>query len=252
MLPYHLSLDKMSHTTELPRNVVKSNDGYRAQVALQKPIYSKTYRTIAEAAMRVPILMDIRNVFNKRQVDPTPYRGQIREFCDKLHAQHLSEDNLTVMFNLDDRPVSTEGSICSDDFDDSIRNIPQHYDGANGPIYNNQGPAGCINAVRMAIPYSRSLDPVIINRPDAISEMLTCLVNELRHLPRDVYGPDFSRHMGARHDMSRKQDLDNHKVHSGPIKRSRVPREALSEKPFSRARVDNGTIYDLAQYALRE
>ena len=95
----------------------------------------------------------------------------------------------------------------------------------------------------MAIPYSRSLDPVIINRLDAISEMLTCLVNELRHLPRDVYGPDFSRHMGARHDMSRKKDLDNHKVHSGPIKRSRVPREALSEKPFSRARVDNGTMY---------
>jgi len=89
MLLINLPLDKMSHSAELPANVVKSNDGYRAQVmALHKPIYSKTYRNVAEAAMRVPILVDIRNVFNKRQVDPTPSRGQIREICDKLHWPH--------------------------------------------------------------------------------------------------------------------------------------------------------------------
>ena len=140
------------------------------------------------------------------------------------------------MFNLDDRPISTEGSICSEDFDDSISNVGQHYDEANGPIYNNQSLTGCVNSVRVPIPYSRSLDPGIIARLDLISEMLTCLVNELRDLPRDVYGhthlqdkalPDFSRHMGARHDMSRKQDVDNHKVHSG-------------------------TMYDLTKYVLRE
>jgi hypothetical protein len=262
MFLINLPLDKMSHSAELPANVVKSNDGYRAQVmALHKPIYSKTYRTVAEAAMRVPILVDIRNVFNKRQVDPTPSRGQIREICDKLHAQDLSEEVLIMMLNLDDRPISGDGSICSEDFDDSISNIAQPYDEANESICNHPCLTGGGNSVKAPIPYPRSLDSVIINRLGMISEMLTCLVNELHDLPRDVYGhtypqektlPEFSRHMGVRHDMLRKLDVDSHKVHSAPIKRSRFPREALSEKHFNRPRVDNGTMNDLAQYVLRE
>jgi len=79
--------------------------------------------------MPVPILLDIRKVFNKRQVDPTPSRGQIREICDKLHAQDLSEKVLIMMLNLDDRPFSGDGSICSEDQVQSRGNIGQNMPG---------------------------------------------------------------------------------------------------------------------------
>lgn len=100
----------------LPKNVVRIQGGYRAQLTVSKKdvIYSKVYPSISEALQRVPLLEMCRNSLLRRGVPGSEYRDKIKHICRLMPEDEKMIDFILFPSSGSDRASSDVVSLCED------------------------------------------------------------------------------------------------------------------------------------------